>query len=185
VRIFAQKAPMKNSVSVLFALLLLVLSAFAAIPSADWKISDGYSIAFDSEDPSGTFTKFGGTISFDPEAPSTGVFDVWVDANSISTGNGMKNKHARSDEWLDAAKYPKIAFKSSAVTKMEKGYEITGILDLHGVRKEIKIPFTFENNTFAGTFVVNRTDYNIGKTKGMSAKVSKELTIRFSVPVAQ
>jgi len=162
---------------------VLILSAFAAIPSNDWKISDGYTIAFSSEDPSGTFTKFGGRISFDPEKPEAGLFDVWVDPASISTGNGMKNKHARSDEWLDVEKYPKITFKSSHVVKKDKGFVITGILDLHGVQKEIAIPFTFENNTFTGTFVVNRTDYNIGKTKGMSAKVSKELKIRFSVPV--
>lgn len=179
----AKELIMKRPVTAAFVILLLVLSAFAAVPSTKWNIAEGFTIRFTSEDPSGTFTKFGGEIIFDPAHPEAGKFDVTVDAASISTGNGMKNKHARSDEWLDVENHPKIRFVSTGMTKSGDGFRATGTLELHGVKKEIAIPFTFVNNTFAGTFTVNRTDYNIGKTKGMANKVSKELVIDFSVPV--
>lgn len=183
---------MKRSVTAALVIALLVLSAFTAVPTrhggisaTDWQIGDGFTIRFTSEDPSGTFTKFGGDIVFDPENPEAGRFDVVVDAASISTGNGMKNKHARSDEWLDVETYPKIRFTSSRFGRKDNGFEVTGTLELHGVKKEITFPFTFVNNTFAGTFTVNRVDYNIGKTTGMAGKVSKVLQIDFSVPVME
>lgn len=176
-----------NSISRIFLpfsiLCLLTLCAFVSIPSTDWNIAPNFEIRFTSEDPSGTFTEFGGDIAFDPADLASSKFDVTVKAASINTGNGMKNKHARSDEWLDAEKYPNIRFVSESFAKTTSGYAVTGTLELHGVKKTITIPFTFRDDTFSGSFKVNRADYGVGKTTGMSGKVSRELTIDFSVPV--
>jgi polyisoprenoid-binding protein YceI len=174
---------MKHICLAVLAVVILALSAFTAIPATSWKIADGFSIRFTSEDPSGTFTKFGGDIVFDPSHLETASFNVVVDAASISTGNGMKNRHARSEEWLDTERYPEIRFRSERFEQKGEGFEVTGTLALHGVSRRIAIPFTFRENTFAGTFTVNRTDYSIGKTTGMANKVSKNLVIDFSVPV--
>ena len=32
---------------------------------------------------------------------------------------------------------------------------------MHGVQKEVLIPFTFDENIFKGSFTINRMDYNI------------------------
>lgn len=174
---------MKQFPILLSAASLLILSAFMCVPSTDWNIAPNFEIRFTSEDPSGTFAEFGGDIAFDPNDLSKGRFNVAVKAASINTGNGMKNKHARSDEWLDAQKYPDIRFVSESFAQKGSGYEVTGTLELHGVKKTITIPFAFEDNTFKGSFNVNRADYGVGKTTGMSGKVSRELQIDFSVPV--
>lgn len=176
---------MKTIPYAILACALLLLSAFTVLEPIDWKIADGYAIRFSSKEPSGVFTKFSGNIVFDANHPENSSFNLLVDVTSINTGNGMKNKHAKSDEWLNAALYPEITFVSSAFSKNDKGYEVTGILSLHGVKKEISIPFTFANDTFAGNFTVNRLDYNIGDTKGMSGKVSTDLKIDFTVPVTK
>ena len=74
----------------------------------------------------------------------------------------MKNTHAKSEKWFDAEKYPTIKFTSSSIAKTATGYTATGTLDMHGVQKEcVTIPFTFTNNVFAGSFQVNRMDYNV------------------------
>lgn len=174
---------MKHIFYPLLTAAILALSAFTALQPGDWKIAEPYAITFTSEDPSGSFTQFSGDIAFDTAHLGAARFDVAVEAASINTGNGMKNKHARSDEWLDTEKYPKIRFVSNRFAKKDDHYVVTGTLDLHGIKKEIAIPFTFVNQTFAGDFTVNRVDYNIGKTTGIYGKVSKELKIRFSVPV--
>lgn len=169
------------------ALLAIAISAsaFTAINSTNWKIKDDYSIKFTSKDPSGVFTKFKGNIVFDEQNLSTSKFDVAIDAASINTGNGMKNKKAKKEVFLDVEKYPEITFVSDKFAKTATGYEVKGKLGMHGVTKEITIPFTFSNNTFTGSFTVNRLDYNVGPEKGMAGKAGKELKIDISVPVTK
>jgi polyisoprenoid-binding protein YceI len=152
---------MKRLMLPLAAFLLITGSAFTVWSATDWKIADGYSVKFDGGDPSGEFTGLKGTISFDPSDLATSKFDATIDVASINTGNGMKNTHAKSEKWFDADKYPTIQFTSSAITKTATGFEAKGTLNMHGVQKEIVIPFTFENNVFKASFTVNRLDYNI------------------------
>ena len=140
----------------------LLLSAFATYNSLQWKIADGYTIKFTSKDPTGVFTSLKGDILFDANDLAHSKFDVAVDVNSINTGNGMQNKHAKSDKWFDAVKYPLITYKSSKIVAMASGFEATGILDMHGIHKDFSIPFTFANNTFKSSFDVSRSDFKIG-----------------------
>lgn len=144
-----------------FAILLLLSGVTLTAQSQDWKIGDNYSVKFSSKDPSGEFKGLKGTIRFDPADLGNAKFDVTVDVASINTGNGMKNTHAKSAKWWDAEKYPTIHFTSSAITKTASGYEAKGTLDMHGVQKEIVMPFTFEKNTFTSSFEINRLDYNV------------------------
>lgn len=160
---------------------IMGLSAFTAFTSMDWKIADGYSIQFSSEDPSGTFTSMKGDISFDENNLAASKFDVTVDVNSINTGNGMKNTKAKGDAFFQADKYPTIKFISTKIAKTAAGYEATGTLNMHGVQKTITIPFTFSNNTFKGSFKVNRIDYGVGEAGHAEA----ELKIDLSVPVTK
>lgn len=164
---------------------IIFLSAFTISNSISWKIEDGYSIKFTSKDPTGVFTKMSGDISFDPANLEASRFDVKVDVSSINTGNGMQNKHAKSDKWFDAEQYPTIDFTSKHFAKTAKGYEVIGTLEIHGVAKEFKMPFMFKNDVFTSSFTINRLEYNIGGVKGMSKKVPAELTVDISVPVTK
>jgi polyisoprenoid-binding protein YceI len=166
-------------------IILVACTAFTAANSNNWKVTEGYSIKFTSKDPSGVFTKFKGDIAFDENNLNASKFDVAVDASSINTGNGMKNKKAKGEKFFDVENYPEIKFVSNKFSKTATGYEVRGTLDMHGVKKEVTIPFTFVNNTFTGSFVVNRLDYNIGPEKGMAGHAGKELTIDISVPVTK
>jgi polyisoprenoid-binding protein YceI len=152
---------MKKHFYAFAAIVILFTSAFAAFQSVDWKISDDYSIKFNGGDPSGEFKGLKGTISFDPNNLNGSKFDVSIEVATINTGNGMKNKHAVSEKWFDAEKFPLIKFTSKEIVKTASGFEAKGILDMHGVQKEITFPFTFDNNIFNGSFEVNRMDYNI------------------------
>src|SRR5882672_10018142 len=139
---------MKKQNYLLASVVLIIGSAFAFIQSQDWKIAEGYSVKFEAGDPSGEFTGLKGTIKFDEKSLATSQFDMTIDVATINTGNGMKNTHAKSANWFDAEKYPTIAFVSSAITKTSSGFEAKGTLEMHGVKKEITLPFTFANNIF-------------------------------------
>jgi polyisoprenoid-binding protein YceI len=174
---------MKKQIYLLATVALMLASAFTFIQSQSWKIADGYSVKFDGGDPSGEFTGLKGTINFDEKNLAASNFDVTIDAASINTGNGMKNTHAKSANWFDVEKYPTIAFKSSAITKTAAGYEAKGVLDMHGVQKEITMPFTFANNTFAANFEVNRLDFKIDD--GKHDKMVPNMKVAVTVPVTK
>jgi polyisoprenoid-binding protein YceI len=174
---------MKKSIFPVITLVILIACSFAFFQALDWKISDNYSVKFDGGDPAGVFTGLKGIIKFDENNLAESKFDCTVDVESINTGNGMKNTHAKSDKWLDAAKYPVIRFTSKSIKKTASGYEAAGTLDFHGVQKEITLPFTFVNNVFAGTFEVNRLDYNINTTEPKHG--AAVLKVSLNVPVTK
>jgi polyisoprenoid-binding protein YceI len=174
---------MKKSIFLPLAVIIIILSAFTFYQSLDWKISDNYSVKFDGGDPAGEFTGLKGTIKFDPDNLAVSAFDCTVNVESINTGNGMKNTHAKSDKWLDAAKYPVIRFASKSIRKTDSGFEAVGTLDFHGVQKEITIPFSFVNNIFSGTFEVNRLDYNVNNAEPNHG--ASVLKVTLNVPVTK
>ena len=176
---------MKTSKFLLALSTIIVLSAFTFKSSVNWKISDGYSIKFSGTDAEGIFKDLEGDVQFDNANPESSSFMFTVAVNSINTGKGMKNKHAVSDKWFDAEKYPNITFKSSSVSKAGDAFKVTGIMSIHGVSKEMTIPFAFNDNSFSSQFSVNRMDFGVGTMKGMSKKVSNEIKLDVTIPVTK
>jgi polyisoprenoid-binding protein YceI len=168
------------------ATLLVLTAVFAFSVAQKWAIADKYSIKFSSSDVSGIFKTFTGSIDFDEQNPAASKFDVTVDVNSINTGNGLQNKHAKGAEWFDAAKFPAIKYTSTKIVKAGTGYQVTGNLQIKGVSKEYTIPFTFKKAgagaTFNGSFTVNRSDFKVGKPGG---DVAEQIKIEVAVPVTK
>lgn len=165
---------------------ILVSSAFTAFTVANsYQVAEGYSIKFVNPEATGTFSKLTGSVAFDENNVANSSFNMSVEVASINTGNGMKNKHAKSDTWFDAKQFPNITFVSSKFAKNGSTYEVTGTLNIHGIAKEVTIPFTFENNTFSGKFSVNRLEYKVGNMEGMSKKVPDAIGLEIAVPVTK
>jgi polyisoprenoid-binding protein YceI len=170
---------MKKIIYPLAAVMLILTSAFTIVKIDAWKISENYAVKFNGGDPSGEFKGLKGNILFNPADLGNSKFETSVEVATINTGNGMKNTHAKSAMWLDAEKYPLIKFTSTSISKTADGYSAKGTLDMHGVQKEIEIPFTFENNTFHGNIEVNRLDYNVNvaEPEHGSAKFKLDITV--------
>ncbi len=169
-----------------FVIWVLGTSAYFMVPVQNWKISKGYSIKFTSKDPTGIFKDFKGNISFDENDLANSKFDVNMDISSISTGNGMQNKKAQTEEWFDAGKYPQIQYVSTKIEKVDKGYAVYGNLSMKGISKPYKVNLTVKkdgsNLKFIGTFNVNRMDFKVGKKSDAVPDVMK---IDFSIPVSK
>ena len=117
-----------------------------------------------------------GVFKFDPNAIEKAKFNICIEASTVHTGNEKRDAHLRDPDFFEVEKYPEICFTSSTVIKTEKGYLTKGKLTIHGVTKEVEIPFTFENNTFVGTISIERLDYKLGEDFG-SLKVGKTATV--------
>jgi polyisoprenoid-binding protein YceI len=163
-----------------------VTALFAFTFVQTWTITDKHNISFSSNDVSGIFKTFKGSILFDEQSLTASRFDVTIDVASINTGNGLQNKHAKGEEWFDAAKYPVIRFTSKSIAKAGAAYQVTGDLTMRGVTKQLTIPFTFKKAlngaTFNGTFTVNRSDFKIGKPGG---DVAEQIKVTVAVPVVK
>jgi len=176
---------MKNSSFIALVAIMILGSAFTITNSIPWNIEDGYSIKFAGTDAEGVFADMTGDINFDADAPENSTFAFTVAVESINTGNGMKNKHAKSPKWFDAKQFPNITFKSNSVSKNDSNYLVSGTMNIHGVAKEMTIPFEFTGDAFTSQFAVNRMDFGVGTMKGMSKKVSNEIKLDVIIPVSK
>ena len=163
---------------------VLLSSAFTFVAFQNWSIGTDYSVKFTDKNADGVFKDLKGNIVFNTQDPAAARFDVTIAVSSINTGNGLKNRHAKSEKWFDADKYPTIHFVSAGAVKTATGYETKGELNLHGVKKMISIPFTFDDKsttgTFKGVFKINRTEFGIGEAKENEKDFT---TLEVTVPV--
>jgi polyisoprenoid-binding protein YceI len=175
---------MKNFKSIIGAVLIIVIGTVTDVPAQTWQIGSNYSVQFSFSQASGIFKDIKGSIVFDEQNLNNAKFNVNVDAGSLNTGNALMNKHAKSDEWFDAAKYPTITFASKKIIKNGASYQATGDLTVHGVTKEVTIPFNFKragnSASFTGNFSIKRSDFSVGKPGG---EVDENIKINLSVPV--
>ncbi len=104
-----------------------------------------------------------GSVLWTPEV-SNNKIDVCIHSKTLNTENIERDNHLKSEDFLDTKKYPSICFVSEKVTEVEEGkYMAKGILSLHGVSKEITIPFSYKDYILKGSLEVMRRDYNIGE----------------------
>ena len=86
----------------------------------------------------GDFEKVSGKIVYDEKDISRSSADITIDAASINTRVAKRDEHLKSPDFLDAAKYPSLVFKSKKVEKAGDGkLKMTGDLTIRGVTKEI------------------------------------------------
>lgn len=159
-------------------------SAFTVVNNAtSWSVKEeSYSVKFTSSKMEGSFKGLKSELFFDENNLAGSKLSASIDANTVNTGNGMRNKHAK--QGLDAKTFQTVKFVSSSIAKTANGYEAIGNLTIKDVTKEIKIPFTFtksaEGGVFAGTFSVKPAEYNV--TKGGTPEV---LDFQLNIPVSK
>lgn len=177
----------KNMKKVIFSIatLSLLWTAFAFVTRKEWEIKKEYSIQFSNNDVTGIFQKMEGHVTFDKNDLSKGKFDFTIETESVNTGNEGQNSHIRSGDFLDTKKYPLSKFTSTSFVKSDSGYIAEGIFELHGVQKQITVPFTFEEKNgiteLEAKFSFDRTDYKVGnKGDGVDEKMLIEVKIPLS-----
>ncbi len=128
---------------------------------------------------SGRFTEFTGNILYDEQDITKSTVSVKIQAASANTENKMRDDDLRSANFFDVAKYPEISFQSSRLEKQGDGYLCVGTLAMHGVSKEITIPFTVLGkikdpwgNTRIGLeaeFKIDRRDWGLTYSKTLDS----------------
>jgi polyisoprenoid-binding protein YceI len=131
----------------------------------------------------GAFTGLKGSINYDAANVAAGSFNVTVDANTINTNNGSRDKHLKKEDYFDVEKHATLQFKSTKVSKLADGsLQMEGVLTIKGTSKAVVFPFKVTQLSvgalFQAEFVINRKDFKVG---GNNAILGDKLTINLSV----
>lgn len=88
----------------------------------------------------GRFNDFEGSFSYDEANPSAAKVNVTIDVASLDSNHAERDKHLRSGDFFDVAKYPQAKFESTNYAPNGDGTGVlTGNFTLHGTTKEIAI----------------------------------------------
>jgi polyisoprenoid-binding protein YceI len=91
----------------------------------------------------GKFKQFSGEIALDETDLTHSFVRVSIQAASLDTGFSKRDDDLRSQDFLDVAQFPQINFATDHIEKSGGTYYLVGPLSMHGVSKEVRIPFTF------------------------------------------
>jgi polyisoprenoid-binding protein YceI len=168
---------------VIATLALLVGLAGAASAADTWTIDKAHSdvtfrVKHLMSKVTGSFGDFDGTITTDFANLDASAVSFTIQATSIDTKNGDRDKHLRTADFFDVEKFPTITFTSSKITKTgDNTFAASGTFTMHGMSKEITLPVAFLGaaqdpwgNTKAGfeiTTTLSRTEYGIVWNKAL------------------
>lgn len=119
----------------------------------------------------GRFNTMDGDFVWDPKQPDSAGIDVVIDTTSVDTNHAERDKHLRSDDFLNVKKFPTATFKSVKYRGDDAGGPLDGELTLHGVTKPVTInvdviaegkdPWGGYRAGFAGEVTLKRSDFGM------------------------
>ena len=121
---------------------------------------------------SGKFTDFTVTLNHDQSDVTRSSVNVVIKAASINTGIAARDNHLKTADFFDVEKYPEITFKSTRIDKKGKQLILVGTLTMHGVSKEIAMPFVVKGPDrdeakkkmvvgYSASLPINRRDFGV------------------------
>lgn len=142
----------------------------------------------------GQFATVNATMKLDPKNLGATVLDAAIDTNSLGTLNAALDKHLKSPDFLDTAKFPTATFHATKVTQTgERTADIAGDLTLHGVTKPVVLQAVFNQAGpnpmvktyqlgFAGSAKIRRSEFGI---TAYVPNISDEVTLTFEAEFRQ
>lgn len=141
----------------------------------------------------GSFDAIEGTVSLDPKAPETGKVELAIAVDSVHTHNPKRDAHLKTPDFFNAKENPKITFTTTAIAKKGETYEVTGELQIAGIKKSETLvvektgeaPFHGElRSGWSTAFTIKRSDY--GMKFGLDDKsLGDDVTLWISLSTTQ
>jgi polyisoprenoid-binding protein YceI len=142
----------------------------------------------------GSFKTFEGSVETQGDTFEGATAEFSLDVDSIDTNQEQRDGHLKSAEFFDAEKYPKVTFKSTAIT----ADTLTGDLTIKGITKPVTLDLEhggtatdFYGNLKAGfeiTGKINRKDFGLvwdGVTEAGSVVLGSDIKLIINVQFAK
>ncbi|EAT11477.1 YceI family protein [Bermanella marisrubri] len=129
----------------------------------------------------GRFNDFDGQFVYDGDNVENSSVNVTIKTASVDSNHAERDKHLRSDDFLNVKKHPTATFKSTKVVSKGEGMaDIHGDLTLNGVTKKVVIdakeigagedPWGGFRRGFEGTTEIALKDYGIDFNLGPASE---------------
>lgn len=157
----------------------------AAVGSTTWKIDPAHTtVEFSAKHlmittVKGRFADVEGEIVISDADPSKSSVSATLKSASIDTRTSQRDDHLRSADFLDAANYPEITFRSTRITGDKSEFKVTGDLTIRGVTREVTLDATNEGSTkdpwggdriaFSATTKIDRRDFGLTWNQAIEA----------------
>lgn len=174
---------------------LLATAGTAAAAPVTYKLDPGHTMVlfswnhFGFSNPTANLGQVDGTLVYDEAAPTKSTVEATLPLAGLDTFVPKLDEHLKSKDFLDAATYPTVTFKSTKVTSAGKDkLKVTGDLTVHGVTKPVTLDVTVnkvgphpmmkvQTAGFDATATIKRSDFGVG---AYVPNVSDEIKIRIT-----
>jgi polyisoprenoid-binding protein YceI len=126
------------------------------------------------ENTRGSSEGVAGTLTMDTRDLTKIRGTITTQVSTMKSGNDTRDHHLKSAEWLDASHFPLISFKITSVANISVNGNTatgtaTGNFTMHGVTKQMSIPFTMKyipesaktRERAPGDLVMISADFNV------------------------
>jgi len=121
----------------------------------------------------GVFEKWDASLTFPSTDVSTGVMDIKIQADTVSTGSGMKDGKLKGKDFFNVKDDPYITFHSDKIVQTGPGtFDLPGTFTVRGVSKPETLTFTLSDVAAAraagegeikGKMAFDRKEYGMNK----------------------
>jgi polyisoprenoid-binding protein YceI len=143
--------------------------------------------------PVARLEKISGNVLLDRADMTQSSVSVTLPLGGLRTGDDVLDARLKGAEFLDAATYPAITFRSTKVqTVGANALKLTGDLAVHGITKSVALDVTInrissssDNKVTAGfdaNVMLRRSDFGVGRYVPMTGD---ELSVHLTLEAAQ
>jgi len=129
----------------------------------------------------GGFADVQGVVRMDGASPGAADVDVTIGVASIDTRQDERDAHLRSADFLDAARFPTITFRSRRIEGIpsQGDFRLVGDLTIRGITREVALdvwqegrvtdPSGNERAGFRARTKIDRTDFGLTWNQALEA----------------
>ncbi len=148
----------------------------------------------------GFFEVTRGTVEYTPDVPTSIRADIAIETKGVNTRNLTRDNDLRSDDFLNAEKFPAITFRSKRVQNVRPdGFDLVGDLTIRDVTREVVLrvegptqpirdPQGNRRVGATGSTTINRSDFGVRWNRGIEAGgvvVGDEVKINIEVEAVE
>jgi polyisoprenoid-binding protein YceI len=148
----------------LFILFLLLASSTLSLTAQEISINESDSridFVFTDDDVEGTLSDFQFTGAIDLSDLQSSEISGSVLMESLDTDNWFRDRHLRSKKYFNRKSFPRMIFKSNAISGTDNEFVVRGDLTIKGISKPVSFTFTKLPGKLRGTTVINTSDFDI------------------------
>jgi polyisoprenoid-binding protein YceI len=123
----------------------------------------------------GRFTRFGGSLTYDPADHSNCRVDLLVDVASLVTEDSSMRTTVVGPDFMDADRFPSLTYSGTC-----QGPELRGILGMHGVARPFELSLAWGQAGVIAEGRLRRADWGM---TAMPIVGGRTVRIRVTVPL--